>query len=125
MKRYITSTTIESELESAGYSKVLNRLKDNFEKQGQRCEINKSHRCLDILDENGFVISQVYPRNSGSVPKDRSYYRYVGPGNGDYVKFTRTGKLNRYTEVDPYTKFIAYTNDPQDSRREEGKDVLQ
>lgn len=104
---------------------ALKRLQSKLESEGVNCKIHKDHNCLDVFDESGLLVRQIYPRENGTKEVTRSYYEYVGPMKGDYKRLTRTVNQRQYTDADPYMKFIAYTNDPQDARRAEGKDVLQ
>lgn len=111
MKLYVRSTVT-----SAKYGVALKKLKKILDSKGVKCEINKDHNCVDVFDSNGFISEQHYARETDSVSVKKYYYKYVGPGQGDYIKMDHVREERRYTELDPYIKFIKFTNDPKDHR---------
>lgn len=117
MKRIVSS------IKQAKKWEALSELEKRFRSEGFNCIINKKHHCLDILDENGLVSRQVYAKEDGTVPSSRVYYQFVGQGNGDYRRLSRQVNETRYTDNDPYMKFVSYTNDPKDTRCAEGAEL--
>lgn len=93
MKRLIVATTYNR------YSKALNALAKKINKdpryisRGYHAVINnnskkndgENHRCIDVVDKDGDVIEQHYPKCVGTQEATRSKPEYVGPGNGDHI----------------------------------------
>lgn len=114
MKKYVRSDTRQMK-----QSEALKSLRNKLKSEGTSCEINKKHHCLDVFDETGMLIKQIYAKEDGKVPAERAYYEYVGPGQGDYKRLTRDVQETRYTDENPLIKFVQYTNDPKDIRYKE------
>ena len=112
MKIYIRSSSSKA----YRHYVAMQKLKKQLESEGVVCKINKDHNCIDIFDENNFLVKQMYPKETEGVPRERFYYEKVGEGKGDYRRLSRVVTERRYQDIDPYVKFISYTNDPSDSR---------
>lgn len=95
MYRYIRCAT--------NRSKALNIICRAYVKSGFNAVVNKEHSCVDVLDDVGNVVEQVYPVQSEPKERIRNDYVYVGEGNGDYVRIERVGTESTY---DPYTTTV-------------------
>lgn len=114
MKRVILSSNIFADERL----NALRKLQSMMSKDGIDCEVNKRHRCVDVFDENGLIVEQRYVKEDGKISSVRTYYQYVGPGNGDFIQLTRPTQVTKYSTEDPYIKFIRSTNDPGDPRNQ-------
>lgn len=95
MYRYVRCTT--------NRSKALSIICRAYIRSGYKAVVNKEHNCVDVLDDSGNVVEQVYPVQSEPKERIRNNYVYVGEGNGDYVKIERVGTERTY---DPYTTTV-------------------
>lgn len=95
MYRYIRCAT--------NRSKALSIICRTYIKSGFNAVVNKQHSCVDVLDDVGNVVEQVYPVQSEPKERIRNDYVYVGEGNGSYVKIERVGTESTY---DPYTTTV-------------------
>lgn len=108
--------TGRSDIFSATKRDALKSIQNTLISQGSNCKINRSHNCVDVFDDNGNIIEQVYPKLSGTRPGSRVRYQYVGQGNGDFIQFTQAVNESDYDPDDTYVKYIRTTNDPNDKR---------
>lgn len=74
-------------------------------------EINSEHRCIDVFKDD-MVYAQVYPTyQRDSKPYNAATFKYVGQGEGDYIKDTRKTARPLYDPDDFYIKYIDFTSE--------------
>lgn len=111
MKRYVKHVSCSSKKEA------LEEIGRRLRSQGYNAEVHLDHGCVDVFTRNGLIIEQHYPERT-DIKRDgtRNRYKYVGPGNGDYIKQIQNVHETDYTPDDPYIKYVSHTNKKRQDR---------
>ena len=108
MKRYIKSDT---------QYQALVKLQKEALSQGLKAKVNKLYHCVDVFDESGNIIEQRYAQELPERSSQASFrYKYVGQGNGDYIREDYETHRRQYSDKDPYIKYIHRTTQDMTNR---------
>ena len=71
------------------------------------CEVsvNKDHNCVDVIFPDG-TMSQTYAKEGNPYQSTTYDYKYVGKGNGDYVRVSRSVDRRSWESEPGITKYV-------------------